>query len=452
MGTYLRTSKYARARNATGKESATLLSKMRAPGGPEEFIPGDRQLSGKLLITSIIFQEVRETLSFPELGDFHVFAAFDGEVGLTGRGSAMPAEIAVQAVFRVVDAVGHSVDRVLIIAGFKIDSLDRQVDGTLFGAEQFVAGGGEDLPIVLGDDVLDVAEVGAVVEDDPLLAVVDIEAFRDHVLPEDEAIAEPLHGHIAEDLVVILVAGGEEADGMAGIGDKLLLELVVADALIDDELGVLNVDIMGVLQVHGAPGRVHLIGVHEGAEFEVLDRYLNDTELTGELLAFHRGQDAPGASLRVMFLRCFPGREKDGIRFSHGIKGGPWPDDVIVEHGAGVLALELDIRAAVTGIDRFDVELGPAGLTVDFLDGWFGNPVAGRRVGKIDRSAAAPADQVNGPLDGLGIVSDTITPGADIHDIEPAPQKRLFKVRISMLMCPNEEQADHKGGNEKDRE
>ena len=46
----------------------------------------------------------------------------------------------------------------------------------------------------------------AIVEGDSLLAVVDVELIRHHVLSQDKAVTEALTGNVVQKVVIVLVA------------------------------------------------------------------------------------------------------------------------------------------------------------------------------------------------------------------------------------------------------
>lgn len=58
-----------------------------------------------------------------------------------------------------------------------------------------------------------------------------IQIIRDHMLAEHKAVAEPLYGYIAQNIVVVLVAGGDQPRRMAGIVLQHLFLHRIADVL-----------------------------------------------------------------------------------------------------------------------------------------------------------------------------------------------------------------------------
>lgn len=58
-----------------------------------------------------------------------------------------------------------------------------------------------------------------------------VQIIRDDMLAEHKAVAEALHGHIAQNIVVVLVAGGDQPRRMAGIVLQHLFLHRIADVL-----------------------------------------------------------------------------------------------------------------------------------------------------------------------------------------------------------------------------
>ncbi len=155
----------------------------------------------------------------------------------------MPCHTAPEAVLRIVHAIhqfGNFRGRRHCLAAFEIQESDGEVHIVGGVAEHPAPGGGEDDAVVLGHNVADCGQMGGIVEDDGLFAIVHVQIVGADMLSQDEAVAESLDGHVAEDLVVILIAGGMEADGLAGVGLEGFPEMGVADILVQAELGILH--------------------------------------------------------------------------------------------------------------------------------------------------------------------------------------------------------------------
>ena len=75
-------------------------------------------------------------------------------------------------------------------------------------------------------------------KDDALLTVVDVEIVRHHMFSEHETIPESLHGDIVQHLIVVLVAGHHQPNGMARIRLKRLAENRVANIVVKTELRI----------------------------------------------------------------------------------------------------------------------------------------------------------------------------------------------------------------------
>ena len=152
----------------------------------------------------------------------------------------------------------------------------------------------------------DTAQMRAVVEDDGLFAVVHVKIIRHHMFAEHEAVAEPLSRHVPEHIVVVLVARGDQARGMARIRQQMFSRFMIADIVGQTELAVLDIDPGDVLQIRRALGRIHDIGIQFRAEFEVADRKHDSAEFASERSAFHTSQQGPRPGLGIMFLRGIP--------------------------------------------------------------------------------------------------------------------------------------------------
>ena len=170
-----------------------------------------------------------------EMGDGKPLGAADGEFLLAP--GLMPAKGTVQPVVGVVhapDELGYL--RADAGAALKIHRADLHVAGTFRHTEEIGCRSGDDDPVVLGDDVVDDGQVGAVVEGQSLLAVVDVEIIRHQMLTADDAVAEALYRRIADDVVVVLVAGEDQTGGVAGVGHQLLAQNCIAHLLAQAEL------------------------------------------------------------------------------------------------------------------------------------------------------------------------------------------------------------------------
>ena len=102
------------------------------------------------------------------------------------------------------------------LPAFEVEKVDLHVGGAGRVFEEDAARRRENRPVVLRHEHADPREVRGIVEDDGLLAVVRVEVVGDDVLAEDEAVLEALDGDVAENLLVVLVAGGVESDRVTG--------------------------------------------------------------------------------------------------------------------------------------------------------------------------------------------------------------------------------------------
>ena len=121
----------------------------------------------------------------------------------------VPTDGAAETVVRVIDSIYQFRDLRRgrnRLPAFEIQDSYREIDLGGSVAEHLSAGGGKDDPVVLGNDMAYRGKVGGVVEDNSLLAVMDIEIVGADMLAEYKTVAEALDRDIAQYLVVILVA------------------------------------------------------------------------------------------------------------------------------------------------------------------------------------------------------------------------------------------------------
>ena len=89
---------------------------------------------------------------------------------------------------------------------------------------------------MLRDDVIDDREVRGVVKSDALLAVMHVEIIGDDVFTQNEAVAETLHGDVVQNVVVVLIVGGDQSRDVTGIWLQFFSEIGVSDVLGQAEL------------------------------------------------------------------------------------------------------------------------------------------------------------------------------------------------------------------------
>lgn len=90
--------------------------------------------------------------------------------------------------------------------GLIIHRSDGEVTGTWSVSEELPSRGGNDAAVVLCHDVRDHRDMRAIVKNDALLTVVDVNVIGDDVFTDHKAIFEALHRHTADDVVIVLVA------------------------------------------------------------------------------------------------------------------------------------------------------------------------------------------------------------------------------------------------------
>ena len=336
---------------------------------------------------------------------------------------------AAQAVAGIVDAVFEARDGGLAeSARLVVDRPDLDVDGRRLMPEEASLGGRHDPPVVLCDDVVDHGEMGRVEKGERVLAVVDVEVARDDVLAHDEAVAEALHGHVVQHLVVVLVAREHEADRVAGIGLELLAEPRVADVVPQAELAVADVDAGDVLQVAGADRRIHLFMVELHAELEVRDGDLGRGEAAPAAVPLDAAEQGPRTRGRIMLLGRVPVAEEAGVGHAHRAERRRpettlhrllRPNLVGIEQLAGHLALEVEVDVP----ERRNDELRAARPPIREFARRRGDAVALRRIGDHDLAAALRGRRVDGGLDRGGVVGDAVALRAEVAYIHGGEQR-----------------------------
>ena len=144
-----------------------------------------------------------------------------------------------EAVLRIVDAVHQARHlRQKPTSAFEIDRAYNHVAARGAMTEEIGHGRGKNHAVVLSDDMVDHGKVRRIVEHNAVLAIVDIEIVRHHVLTQHQAIAEPLHRHVVQHLIVVLVSRHHQPHGVAGIRLERFLENRIAHVVIEAELRI----------------------------------------------------------------------------------------------------------------------------------------------------------------------------------------------------------------------
>ncbi len=104
-------------------------------------------------------------------------------------------------------------------------------------------------------------------ERDAFFTIMYIKVIRDDVFAENETIAEALRSDTAQRIVVVLIAGHHEADGVARIRLELFTEKCVAYVVVQTELRIRHMGARDVLQIDGALCGIHAVVVEMDAEF-----------------------------------------------------------------------------------------------------------------------------------------------------------------------------------------
>ena len=104
-------------------------------------------------------------------------------------------------------------------------------------------------------------------ERDAFFTIMYIKVIRDDVFAENETIAEALRGDAAQRVVVVLVAGHHEADGVAWIRLELFAQKRISDVVIQTELRICYMGAGDILQIDGALCGIHAVVVEMDAEF-----------------------------------------------------------------------------------------------------------------------------------------------------------------------------------------
>ena len=79
-------------------------------------------------------------------------------------------------------------------------------------------------------------------EDNGFLTIVGVQELGNHMLAEYKTVFKALYSNIAQNIVVILVSGGHEAEGVAGIFLKLLVQEGIAHIFTNAEMAVTDID------------------------------------------------------------------------------------------------------------------------------------------------------------------------------------------------------------------
>lgn len=336
----------------------------------------------------------------------------------------MPFEIAAKTVLGIVDRRHEpGDDRQMVATALIVDGTDFDVARRAAVAEEVGRGRRENDAVMLGDDVPDRREMRRVVKDDAFLAVVHIEIVGDNMLAENDSVAEPLHGDVVDDLVVVLIARHHKADRMTGIRLERLAENSIADIVVEAELRIAHDRAGGVLQIDAAAARIHHILVEMRAKFKILYRYERDRKPAAAAVAFDGREDRPRPRGRIALFRGRPVGKKARVGHSHVAESRR---RVVVldrfhrAHLIGIkklarhLALECDVKAAL----RRNHQLPAARPSVDKLFRGTRDAVALGRIGNYDLAAALRGNRVDRRLDSRRIVGDAVALRAEIADID----------------------------------
>lgn len=171
---------------------------------------------------------------------------------------------------------------------------------------------------------------------------------------EDEAVAEALRGDAAQRVVVVLVAGHHEADGVAWIRLELFAQKRISDVVIQTELRICYMGAGDILQIDGALCGIHAVVVEMDTEFEIGDGETCQAEMSFTRIAFGSGENGVGAFFRIMDFWGLPVGEKERVVISHSaeLRGAEYlgavreTNDVGVEETAWHFAFEKDVMAA----------------------------------------------------------------------------------------------------------
>ena len=359
---------------------------------------------------------------------FHleIFTANGGEIVVSA--GLVPFQRAAQTLFGIVNAVRQAADdRSVTVSGLIVDRAYRQIAGTGAVSEEHTARGRYDTAVVLGNDVIDHGDVRAVVQNNTLLAVVDVDIIRNDVFTDYKTVFKALNGYAANHVVVVLVTRHHETDRMTGIFLQFNAEHCVADGLEKTELTVHDVNAAGILQIDGGLRGIHFIAAHGYRKFQIGQRDQRRAEFTSARRALRGGQNGIRTGVGIVLLGRFPvgedrragkntgildvTRQRMETRRAVGAVNRTYL--IAVQEAAGHFSLQLDVCRACG-----DHELGTRGHSVHLFDRGRSNAVASRRKGEKDLSSAALENEIDRRLNRRGIVGHAVALGTKIKNIK----------------------------------
>ena len=243
------------------------------------------------------------------------------------------------------------------------------------------------------------------------------------MLTHDEAVPEALDGDIAQDLVVVLVAGSMEPHRLAGIGLEGFLQYGISHLLVQAELGILHDEPGHVFKERCRCGWIHPGRIQMHTNLHILHGKDGSGEPPVAAVPFRSGQNRPRPFQRIRNLWGIPGGMKAGIGQTH--RPEPCGFEVLghtlqrtyligIEELAGHFSLELDI-----GIPRREDELRTHQGTVG---GIFlcrrRKEISVLRIREKQLSPSPGVQIVYCFLDGLSIIRNSVTLGAEHHNVQ----------------------------------
>ena len=109
-------------------------------------------------------------------------------------------------------------------------------------------------------------------EDESFLTVVGIKIVGEYMFAQYKTISESLNSYIPQNLVIVLVPGSMQADGMAGIRLERFPQFGVSDLLVQTELGIFDDKSGNIFQEGCGSAWIHFASIEMYPDFQILHR------------------------------------------------------------------------------------------------------------------------------------------------------------------------------------
>ena len=141
---------------------------------------------------------------------------------------------------------------------------------------------------MLSNYMVDNGHMGAIVEGDALLAVVDIEVIRNNVLAHYKAVFKALYRNVAQLIIIVLILRGNKSCNVAGVGLKLFTVEGVAYLFVKTELRIANVYSRHVAEIYRSLSGIHLVLVQRNCKLKVMYGKIPDAEFSCAGVTYRR--------------------------------------------------------------------------------------------------------------------------------------------------------------------